>query len=91
MALLHRTRTKKSASALLPQFKLACPAFRELAFVQHGSLGESMVSWGFAIEILRAPHDEEVPGQPYMGTSFMRNNPPLGPYSRIMSRALWRP
>ena len=26
---------------------------------------------------------------PHRGTSLMRNSPPLGPYSRTMSRALW--
>ena len=25
----------------------------------------------------------------YRGTSHIRNNPPLGPYSRLMPRALW--
>ena len=29
----------------------------------------------------------EVP--PYRGTSLIRNSSPLGPYSRLMPRALW--
>ena len=28
-------------------------------------------------------------GRTYMGTSLMRNSPPLGPYSRAMPMALW--
>ena len=27
--------------------------------------------------------------EPYRGTSLIRNNPSLGPYSRLMPRALW--
>jgi len=30
------------------------------------------------------------PGTAYRGTSLIRNSPPLGPYSRTMSRVLWR-
>jgi len=29
--------------------------------------------------------------EPYRGTSLIRNRPPLGPYSRTMSKGLWWP
>ena len=35
----------------------------------------------------RVPHSEE---SVYRGTSLIRNQPPMGPYSSAMPRALWR-
>ena len=34
-------------------------------------------------------HREDAPGLRYRGTSLIRNNAPLGPYSRTMPMALW--
>ena len=40
---------------------------------------------GSPLPVLRdVPRQEE-----YRGTSLIRNNPPLGPYGRIVPRALW--
>ena len=40
---------------------------------------------------LRVDRVEDRLHLPYMGASLLRNIPPVGPYSRTMSRALWNP
>ena len=54
----------------------------EFEFPFPGSLTSTFLAWGKNMAVYRA-----LPMW-YRGTSLIRNQPPLGPYSRTMSRAL---
>ena len=48
------------------------------------------VGWFIASCVVEPRDPEAVAFQTYRGTSLIRNQPPIGPYSRSMPMALWR-
>ena len=66
---------------------VGCKQYRDSFITKYG-LGERALSWsagGWAL-----PRDG-IQRAGYRGSSLMRNSAPLGPYSRTMPRALWKP